>query len=670
MKSSPWTDQILTLPRAVKRLFALGLDAVLCAVSVYVAFCLRLGEWVNPLTGPPHAILGSIAIALPIFVSFGLYRTIFRHAGWSAIATVAQAVGLYAIPYIFIYSIVGVLGVPRTIGIIQPMLLFLLVASSRLLARAYLGAAYQALWRNSEAAQVLVYGAGSAGRQLVGAIGLAREMRLVGFVDDDPDLWRATINGVPVFRPDELASVVQRRQVTDILLAIPSATRARRAEIVAQLRELNLHVRTLPGLMDMARGAVSINDLRDLEIEDLLGRSPVPPDQSLLQSKLKDKVVLVTGAGGSIGSELCRQIAAAGPAKLVLVEVCEYNLYAVHQDLLAIASTGGIDPDAITPMLGSVCDPRRMEEIIATWRPDTIFHAAAYKHVPLVEHNVVEGVRNNLFGTLTVAKLAEEYGCGSFVLISTDKAVRPTNVMGTSKRLSEMVLQAMYARGSDTSFSMVRFGNVLGSSGSVVPLFRSQLAAGGPITITHLEITRYFMTIPEAAQLVLHASAMAVGGEVFLLDMGEPVKIADLARNVIELSGLTVRGENRPDGDIEIRVVGLRPGEKLYEELLIGEDSEPTAHPRILRSHESFLPWDELTGHLDQLRRVLDEGDAAEARMLIQLLVPEYAPNSPLVDWVSSARGTATAAARPRKAASEAIVDSPDRIAAAAGRSR
>jgi len=435
--------------------------------------------------------------------------------------------------------------------------------------------------------------------------------------------------------------------VTDILLAIPSSTRARRAEIVTQLRDVNVHVRTLPSVLDIARGAVSVSDLKDLEIEDLLGRSPIPPDEHLLRTNITGKIVMVTGAGGSIGSELCRQIIRQSPALLLLVDLSEFNLYAIHKELSRVVADSenveGADDIALLPLLASVSDARRMEEIISTWLPDTIYHAAAYKHVPLVEHNAVEGIRNNVYGTLTTARLARQYRTASFVLISTDKAVRPTNIMGTSKRLAEMVLQAMHEEGGQTCFSMVRFGNVLGSSGSVVPLFRDQISSGGPITITHADITRYFMTIPEAAQLVLQAGAMATGGDVFVLDMGEPVRIVDLARNMIELSGLTVRDEETPDGDIAIDIVGLRPGEKLYEELLIGNDPIPSSHPRIMRSHEHFLPWRELGGHFASLSAALDAGDAAAARATIRMIVPEYQPNSNLVDLVSEAKVRAAA---------------------------
>ncbi|MBY0520848.1 MAG: polysaccharide biosynthesis protein, partial [Sphingomonas sp.] len=512
------------------------------------------------------------------------------------------------------------------------------VSSSRTFTRTILGESYRDIFRSGELPRVMIYGSGSAGRQLASAIRSCNEMRVAGFVDDDPSLWGKTIDGVPVFGPHGLEKIIQRRDITDMLLAVPSASRARRTEIVHQMRALNLHVRTLPGLLDMARGDVSINDLRELDIEDLLGRPPVAPDKKLLQGSIEHKIVLVTGAGGSIGSELCRQIAQQRPALLLLVDVSEFNLYTIHQDLERASSVWNYDNAMLVPLLASVTDAQRMEEIIATWRPDVVFHAAAYKHVPLVEHNAVEGVRNNVFGTYTLARLARAYGIRNFVLISTDKAVRPTNIMGASKRLAELVLQAMQADEGPTCFSMVRFGNVLGSSGSVVPLFRRQVAEGGPITITHIDITRYFMTIPEAAQLVLHAGAMALGGDVFVLDMGEPVKIIDLARNIVELSGLTVRDQANPNGDIEIHTVGLRPGEKLFEELLIGDNPSPTRHPRILRANESSLGWDDLKVMLDDLESAIQSGDAKRARTMLSKVVPEYRPTPTIVDWVSCAR--------------------------------
>lgn len=628
---------LLGLPRPLKRLIALGMDSAMCVLSVYVAFYLRLGVWVDIRADPAHPILGSIAMALPVFVSFGLYRAVFRYAGWSAIVTVGRAITVYAIPFIAVYTVIGIYGVPRTIGIIQPILLFLFIASSRVFTGAYLGDTYRALWRNSELPLVLVYGAGTAGRQLATAIQASDEMRLAGFIDDDPSLWGATINGSRVYSPQELPRVTERRRVTEVLLAIPSAGRARRAEILASLRQMHLHVLTVPGLMDVARGHVSVSDLREVEIEDLLGRDPVPPNPELLQRNISGKIVLITGAGGSIGSELARQIVTQKPARLLLLDASEYNLYAIHQELAGRTVALGLEPEQIVPLLGSVCDPERIAAIFAAWRPQSVFHAAAYKHVPLVEHNLFEGIRNNAFGTRLVAETALRTGTENFVLISTDKAVRPTNVMGATKRLAELVLQALQLESKGTTtFSMVRFGNVLGSSGSVVPLFREQIRRGGPVTITDPEMTRYFMTIPEASQLVIQAGAMGLGGDVFLLDMGDPVRIMDLARNIIELSGQTVRDADNPNGDIAIEVTGLRPGEKLYEELLIGAEPCSTEHSRIMRSHEPHLAWAELRPGLDALTALMAEHDAAGAKAKLAELVREYASTTPLVDWVAT----------------------------------
>ena len=639
---------ILGLPRSAKRLVALAFDAVICALSVWIAYYLRLGVWV-PLDGPVlQPMIVSIVLALPVFVILGLYRAIFRYAGMAAIATIVRAVIIYAVPFATIYTAFGFAGVPRTIGLIQPLLLLLMIGASRTFAAELLGESYQARWRRSEQPQVLIYGAGSAGRQLASAIKASSEMRLQGFIDDDPALWNSTMNGLQINGPHKLADVVARRKVTDILLAIPSATRLRRAEIVHQLRDFNLHVRTLPGMLDIARGIVEISDLKDLEIEDLLGRAPVPPDAVLLRKNIATKVVLVSGAGGSIGSELCRQILRQEPATLLLVDFSEYNLYAIHRELEGMAAALRMDDIVLVPLLASVVDRRRIEEIVGTWRPDTIYHAAAYKHVPLVEHNVVEGVRNNVIGTMTIALVARDMGVSNFVLISTDKAVRPTNIMGSTKRLAEMVLQALDSDGGNTRFSMVRFGNVLGSSGSVVPLFRSQIATGGPVTITHTDITRYFMTIPEAAQLVLQAGALAVGGDVFVLDMGDPVRIIDLARNMIELSGLSVRDETNPDGDIAIDVVGLRPGEKLFEELLISGDPIQSSHSRILRSKERFAPWADLEQYLGALMHLLNAGNAAGVRTMLRDAVPEYQPHAAVVDWVSVANESNVLALRRR----------------------
>jgi FlaA1/EpsC-like NDP-sugar epimerase len=488
---------------------------------------------------------------------------------------------------------------------------------------------------------VLIYGAGSAGRQLVAALKTSSELVVVGLLDDDDRLHGQVLNGLKIYDPSKLGTLKIKLHVNQVFLAMPSTSRLRRNEILNLVRAAHVQVRTLPGLMDLAQGRVQVSDLKDLDIEDLLGRDPVPPNPALLAKNITGKVVMVTGAGGSIGSELCRQIVQLSPSALLLVEQSEFALYTIEQELQSQMVVAGVQV-SLRPLLANVRDELRMDEILCTWSPHMLYHAAAYKHVPLVERNPAEGVKNNVFGTLITAKLAAKYGVASFVLISTDKAVRPTNVMGASKRLAEMVLQAqaleMSATEGKTCFSMVRFGNVLGSSGSVVPLFRRQIKDGGPITLTDERITRYFMTIPEAAQLVIQAGAMASGGDVFVLDMGEPVKIIDLAKRMVELSGLALKDEINPNGDIEIQVTGLRPGEKLYEELLIGDNPLLTGHPLIMKAHEDFLSWLGLQEKLAALNLALSANDVPQIRKQLKNLVPGYQPEGDVVDLVHLAK--------------------------------
>jgi FlaA1/EpsC-like NDP-sugar epimerase len=512
-------------------------------------------------------------------------------------------------------------GVPRSMGVLQPIIFVLLVGSSRALARFWLaGVGFNGTVSEG---RLLIYGAGESGVQTAAALANAHQYKLVGFVDDDKRKIGRSINNAVVYPTTEIADLVQTRGVTDILLALPSVSRARRNEIIESLRAVPVHIRTLPGISDLTSGRISVRDFKELDVEDLLGRDPVVPDPSVAIRSATDRVVLVTGAGGSIGSELCRQIVLEQPAQLVLFDHNEYGLYAIHQELLALCASRRLAVD-IVALLGSVASPRRLQEVFGRYRPSWVYHAAAYKHVPLVESNPSEGILNNVFGTLNVARAAAEHHVANMVLVSTDKAVRPTNVMGASKRMAEMVLQAMAAANGKTRFCMVRFGNVLGSSGSVVPLFRAQLASGGPLTVTHPDVTRYFMTIPEAAQLVLYAGAMAKGGEVFVLDMGEPVRIMDLARRMIELSGLTMRDQDSPDGDIAITITGLRPGEKLYEELLIGDNPASTDHPRIMKAHEEFLPWNELEEQLETLRAAALRDDVDGIKSVLTSCVHGY----------------------------------------------
>jgi FlaA1/EpsC-like NDP-sugar epimerase len=561
----------------------------------------------------------------------GLYRAIFRHSGWPALLAVARAVGIYGLLYASIFTAIGVSGVPRTVGIIQPILLLIFVGTSRALARVWLGDQYMSILRYASRPKVLIYGAGQTGRQLVAAMSNSHEMQVVGFLDDDDRLHGHVLNGLPIYNPKDLETLVSTLNISDVLMAMPGLSRKHRNEILTQIRTARVAVRTLPSVTDLAQGKVSVSDLRELDIDDLLGREPVMPNHILLAMNVRKKIVMVTGAGGSIGSQLCRQILPIGPSKLLLIEQSEFALYGIHQELEE--KLNGSET-TLVPLLASVQDNDRMREIMSTWHPNTVYHAAAYKHVPLVEHNPAEGIKNNVLGTLRTAQAAAENSVSDFVLISTDKAVRPTNIMGASKRLAEMVLQALAANSTDTKFSMVRFGNVLGSSGSVVPKFRQQIRDRGVITLTHPEITRYFMTIPEASQLVIQAGAMAKGGDVFVLDMGQPVKIIDLARRMIELSGLAVKDDQNPDGDIEIEITGLRPGEKLYEELLIGDNPKPTSHPRVMKANEEFIAWETLDSKLNALEMALNVNDVGVIRLMMENLVPGYTPSDDIVDWV------------------------------------
>ena len=641
------------MPRLAKRALVLGIDAVLCVLTVWLAFYLRLGDFV-PLTGttqwsPGIAVFASLIFGIPIFIVSGLYRAIFRYNGLPALMAVSKAMFIYGLLFASLFTVIGVQGVPRTIGLIQPVLLLFFAGMSRMFARFWLGGLYLDILKKAKLPQVLIYGAGTAGRQLALAMANSSDMRVIGFLDDDTRLHGSLLNELPIYNPLDLSELTNSLSITDVLLALPSASREHRNSILAKLAQYKLAVRNLPDIGDIATGRISMSDLRELDIDDLLGREPVKPDEHLLNKNTIGQTVMVTGAGGSIGSELCRQIYKIQPQKLLLVDMSEFALYQIHQELENLHQNEFIktglqstkDGVQIIPLLASVCDETRINAIISTWQPDTVYHAAAYKHVPLVEHNPGEGVFNNLWGTMVCALAAGRHGVKNFVLISTDKAVRPTNVMGASKRLAEMFLQALSEKSLkerstelSTCFSMVRFGNVLGSSGSVVPLFREQIKNGGPVTLTHQDITRYFMTIPEAAQLVMHAGAMGEGGDVFVLDMGEPVRIYDLARKMIELSGLSLRNESTPDGDIEIVVTGLRPGEKLFEELLIGDNPMPTKHRRIMKAHEEFLELEDLMECLDQLKTAIDQHHVTELRQILKKLVPGYEPQSELADWI------------------------------------
>src|SRR3989344_364408 len=630
-------NRILGWSRAAKRMVVVAMDICLGVIAMWLAFTPRLEtpHWPSGMQWLAYAL--APALAFPIFAKLGLYRAIFRYTGITALITTGKAVAIYGALLLGCLLAAQWEGVPRSVGILQPLLFMLLVGASRALGwLALAGRSSHAPYR------LLIYGAGSAGAQTAAGLGSMRQYLLNGFVDDDASKIGRSINGVRVHASNALPEVVRRLGITDVLLALPSTTRERRRQIIESLRELPVRIRTLQGLSDLASGRVTVTDFQDLEIEDLLGREPVAPDPGLLGRNLAGTVVLVTGAGGSIGSELCRQIVREGPCQLLLVDHSEYALYSIHHELAALAHQGEHEC-ALVPLLASVTHKARMADICRQYRPTSIHHAAAYKHVPMVEANAGEGILNNVFGTLNMVQVALECGATHFVLISTDKAVRPTNIMGATKRVAEMVLQAIAASprapfpqladsspawACPTRLSMVRFGNVLGSSGSVIQLFRKQIAAGGPLTVTHPDVTRYFMTIAEAAQLVLQAGAMAEGGDVFLLDMGEPLQILELAERMVALSGLTVRDDLHPEGDIEIVFTGLRPGEKLFEELLIGDNPFPTDHPRILRAREEYRPWEELQTLLQALQKAAHAGDPIAMTALLRQLVPGYHPET------------------------------------------
>lgn len=617
-------SKVLGWPRAAKGSVVVVLDVLLALCATWIAFTLRLDQLHWP-TGDQWLVYGlTPLLAVPIFVKFGLYRAIFRYSGSTALFATTKAVFVYATVLLLILIWRAWPGVPRSVAIIQPLVFLFLVGASRALARFWL--AGLSTLRTTESNRFLIFGAGTSGVQTATALGFSDQYTLIGFIDDDVNKVGRSINGIRVFSPEEVSDVVARQGVTDILLALPSASRERRNNIIKSMRDLPVHIRTLPGLNDLANGRVTVQDFCELDVEDLLGRDPVPPDAALLSHALLDKVVMVSGAGGSIGSELTRQIVLQRPRRLLLLDHNEYGLYSIHQALQGICNDHGLSVELV-PLLGSVANRARLDSIVRMYQPVTVYHAAAYKHVPMVEDNAGEGFANNVFGTLNMALAASEGGVARFVLVSTDKAVRPTNVMGATKRMAELVLQALAAEGSSTCFTMVRFGNVLDSSGSVVPLFRRQLAAGLALTVTHAEVTRYFMTIPEAAQLVLQAGAMAQGGDVFVLDMGQPVKIIDLARRIVQLSGLSVRDAHNPDGDVEIEITGLRPGEKLYEELLIGDNPSPTEHARIMKAHEPFIPWVLLSEALTELELATRDGEIAAIKPFLLKHVQGYLPS-------------------------------------------
>jgi FlaA1/EpsC-like NDP-sugar epimerase len=601
-------DGLIALPRSIKHALAIATDASLCVLTVWLAICFRFESWVSLSNYQWLAVIVSVALAIPLLSVFGFYHTVIRFAGKPTIMAALRAMTIYTLLYSALFTAYGFPLVPRTIGVLQPLLLLIGLGIVRILASQILSEHVASHKELANLPAVLIYGAGNSGQQLAASIRARGQSRIIGFLDDNSSLHKAQIAGIPVYGPSALASLCEKYRIRDVLLAMPSLTRSRRNEIIKRLGQSKVAIRTLPSLSDLASGKVSEGDLRELDIEDLLGRDPVAPIPELLSKNVENKVVLVTGAGGSIGSELCRQIVKLFPRQLILLDSSEFALYTIKEELAHIAQQHSFK---LTAVLANILEQERLQELFADLQPETIYHAAAYKHVPLVEANPIAGLRNNVLGTIAVAQAAIAAHVHDMVMISTDKAVRPTNIMGASKRLAEMALQSIadqYARQEkSTRFCLVRFGNVLGSSGSVVPKFREQLKLGGPITLTHTDVTRYFMTIPEAAQLVLQASAMQEthrdGARVYILDMGESVKIIDLAKLMIRLSGLTVNDESNPSGDIALQITGLRPGEKLYEELLTDENAIPTRHSKIYSAEEPFLSLNEILGFMQDVMK-------------------------------------------------------------------
>jgi FlaA1/EpsC-like NDP-sugar epimerase len=654
--------KLLSLPRRHKRILQVLTDISLVWGALWMAFVVRLGvdELVNPFTQHVWLFVSAPVVAIPLFVRFGMYRAVMRYFGNDALIAIIKAVTLSSL-------ILGVVVywysnhqnvVPRSIIFNYWWLSLIMIGGLRLAMRQYfMGDWFSAAQhvpftsRDDGLPKVAIYGAGAAGNQLVTALRMGRVMRPVAFIDDDSGIADRVISGLQVYKPKHIQQMIDNTGAQEILLAIPSSNRGRRREILGFLEGFPLHVRSVPGFMDLASGRVKVDDIQEVDIADLLGRDTVPAQADLLEHCITEQSVLVTGAGGSIGSELCRQILTLRPTTLLLFEHSEFNLYSIFSELEQRIVRESLSI-RLLPILGSVRNPDKLLDVMKTWRVDTVYHAAAYKHVPMVEHNIAEGVLNNVIGTLNTAQAALQAGVANFVLISTDKAVRPTNIMGSTKRLAELTLQALsrelapvlfgdtsnISRVNKTRFTMVRFGNVLGSSGSVIPLFHKQIKSGGPLTVTHPKITRYFMTIPEAAQLVIQAGSMGQGGDVFVLDMGEPVRIVELAEKMIHLSGLSVRSEKNPHGDIAIEFTGLRPGEKLYEELLIGDNVAATQHPMIMTANEDHLSWDLLKGKLSELLAAVDQDDYTRVRQLLRDTVSGYTPDGEIVDWIYQQR--------------------------------
>lgn len=623
-------DSILALPRNAKKMLAVIVDSALCVLTVWLAICFRFESWVSLSDYQWLAVFVSIFLAIPLLTAFGFYHTVIRYVGRQTITAALRAIGIYAVIYSAVFTVFSFPLVPRTIGILQPLLLLISLALVRLLASELLSE--QVIKSDSTSitkTRVLIYGAGNSGQQLAASLKTSGQTQVVGFLDDNKSLQKALIAGIPVFSPDNLDGIISQYGVRDVLLAMPSISRSQRNTVIHNLSSSAVAIRTLPRLSDLAQGHIDESDLRKIDIEDLLGRDPVPPDATLLAKNVSNRVVLVIGAGGSIGSEIARQVLAQKPKQLILFDVSEYAMYSLLEDLNIGRVNRQTTNISLHAILGSVLDKSLIDQVFQKYHPDTVFHAAAYKHVPLVEENVHAAIKNNIAGTIHVATSAQSHGCSQFTLISTDKAVRPTNVMGATKRIAELCIHHIQTHPAtstaSTQFSIVRFGNVLGSSGSVVPKFREQIANGGPVTITHPDITRYFMTIPEAAQLVIQAAAMPsdTGVSTYLLDMGEPIKIHDLARTMIKLAGFSVADDASMPG-IPIVYTGLRAGEKLHEELLVDGNSQKTTHPKIMLDSSQVQDTPAFSSALSHLLSSNADTPEQELVSLLAKLVPEF----------------------------------------------
>lgn len=626
-----FTKNITSLNRFTKKSIAVITDFSLCILCTWLAYCLRLEEMVLLDDLNINTIILSIFLAIPLFWIFGLYRTIFRFTSLSIIFTIFFSLFIYGLLYFLIIGIYGVNGTPRSIGLIQPLLLFFAVISSRLFVKYLLSFNKNPKDRSLKKKKVLIYGAGNAGRQLVIALENSLDFEVIGFLDDNVQLQKQILLGQNIYSVSSLGDLIKMKDVSMIFLALPSIGRNKRNQIIEKLNKHKLIVKTLPSVEDVVGGRVSISDIKDLNIDDLLNREQVIPNSDLLSRNIKFKTVLVTGAGGSIGSELCRQIVKQKPNKLLLLELNEFSLYKIYEELRNYNKNL-----KIVSLIANIQDQKKLEQIFKTFQVETVYHAAAYKHVPLVEENICEGVKNNVFGSLAVCKAAIKQNVSNLVLISSDKAVRPTNIMGASKRLAELSMQAVHKHYEDnkTNFSIVRFGNVLESSGSVIPKFKKQIKEGGPVTLTHNDVTRYFMTVTEAAQLVIQAGALGKDAEIFILDMGESVKIKDLIYKMIKLSGLTIRNDNYLEGDIEVKVIGLRPGEKLYEELLIGDNPEKTSHEKIKKTNDSFIPLDQIKIHLHNLEELINNEEPEKVKKSLDKILKLYKSNTKIVDHI------------------------------------